>query len=162
MYKTNSTRYRMPAEWEPHKATWLTWPHNPADWPGRMSSVQKTYAELTQKLAAVEEVRILVNSERDEMRARRYIKEARADLANIRFYHIPTNRSWIRDYGPVFVADNRTKRDINKIMRFRFNGWARYPAHQKDDTVPLELASRLNHKMIPVKWKEKPLVLEGG
>jgi len=93
MYKTNSIRYRMPAEWEPHKATWLTWPHNPTDWPGKMSSVQKIYAELTQKLAEVEEVHILVNSESHEMRAKRYLKQAQADIANIHFYHIPTNRS---------------------------------------------------------------------
>ena len=162
MYKTNSIRYRMPAEWEPHKATWLTWPHNPTDWPGKMSSVQKIYAELTQKLAEVEEVHILVNSESHEMRAKRYLKQAQADIANIHFYHIPTNRSWIRDYGPVFIADNRTKKSLKKIMRFRFNGWARYPAHQKDDSVPLELANRLNLKIISAKWKKIPLVLEGG
>ncbi|MCR4289298.1 MAG: agmatine deiminase family protein [Candidatus Scalindua sp.] len=162
MYKKNLIRYRMPAEWEQHKATWLSWPHNPTDWPGKMSSVQKIYAELTQKLAAVEEVCILVNSERHEMRARTYLKKAHADLANIHFHHISTNRSWIRDYGPVFVADNRTKRKLKRIMRFRFNGWARYPAHQKDDSVPLELAHRLNLKMISTKWKKIPLVLEGG
>ncbi len=158
----NSIRYRMPAEWEPHKATWLTWPHNPTDWPGKMSSVQKIYAELTQKLASVEDVCILVGSEKHEMRARRYLNQAQADLASIHFYHIPTNRSWIRDYGPVFVADNRTKGKLKRIIRFRFNGWARYPVHQKDDSVPLELARCLNLKMISAKWKEAPLVLEGG
>ncbi|MCP4254056.1 MAG: agmatine deiminase family protein [Candidatus Scalindua sp.] len=162
MHKTNSIRYRMPAEWEQHKATWLTWPHNTTDWPGKMSAVQKIYAELTQKLAAVEVVCILVNSERDEMRARKYLKQARVDLANIHFHHISTNRSWIRDYGPVFVADNRTKEKLKRIMRFRFNGWARYPAHQKDDNVPLELAHRLDLKMISAKWEKVPLVLEGG
>ncbi|MDP6923743.1 MAG: agmatine deiminase family protein [Candidatus Scalindua sp.] len=162
MHKKNSISYRMPAEWELHKATWLTWPHNPTDWPCKMSSVQKTYAGLAQKLAAVEEVCILVNSERHEMRARRYLKKARADLANIHFHHIPTNRSWIRDYGPVFVADNRTKKRLKRIMRFRFNGWARYSAHQKDDSVPLELAHRLSMKMVSAKWEKVPLVLEGG
>ena len=162
MYKKNLIRYRLPAEWEQHKATWLTWPHNPTDWPGKMSAVQKIYAELTQKLAAVEEVCILVNYERHEIRARRYLKQARADLANVHFHHISTNRSWIRDYGPVFVADNRTKRKLRRIMRFRFNGWARYPAHQKDDSVPLQLADRLNLKMISAKREKGPLVLEGG
>lgn len=162
MYKTNSIHYRMPAEWEPHKATWLNWPHNPTDWPGKMSSVQKIYAELTQNLAAVEEVCILVNSERHEMRARTYLKQAQADLANIHFHHILTNRSWIRDYGPIFVAGNRTQRKRKRIMRFRFNGWARYPAHQKDNRVPLEIAHRLNLKIISAKWKKVLLVLEGG
>lgn len=162
MFKKNSIHYRMPAEWESHKATWLTWPHNPTDWPGKMSAVQKIYAELAQKLAAVEEVCILVNSERHEMRARKYLKQARADLVNIHFHHIITNRSWIRDYGPIFVEDNRTKNKLMRIIRFRFNGWARYPAHKQDDSVPLKLAHHLNLKMISAKWKNMPLVLEGG
>ncbi|GAX62167.1 agmatine deiminase [Candidatus Scalindua japonica] len=127
-----------------------------------MSAVQKIYAILTQKLAVFEEVSILVNSEKHEMRARRFLKQAKANLANIHFHHILTNRSWIRDYGPTFVMDNRTKRERKRIIRFRFNGWARYPAHEKDNSVPLELAQRLNLKTIPVKWKKKPLVLEGG
>lgn len=162
MHKKDSIRYRMPAEWELHKATWLNWPHNPTDWPGKMSSVQKIYAELAQKLAAVEEVCILVNSERHEIRARRYLKQAQADLANIHFHHILTNRSWIRDYGPIFVADSRTQRKPKRIMRFRFNGWARYPAHTKDNKVPVEIAHRLNLKIISAKWKKVLLVLEGG
>ncbi len=162
MHRKNSIRYRMPAEWEPHKATWLTWPHNPTDWPGKMSAVQEIYAGLTQKLAAVEGVCILVNSERHEMRARKYLERAQVDSANIQFHHILTNRSWIRDYGPTFVADSRTERKLKRIMRFRFNGWARYPAHQKDNSVPLELAHRLNLKMISAKWQNMPLVLEGG
>ena len=141
MYKKDSIHYRMPAEWEPHKATWLNWPHNPTDWPGKMFATQKIYAELTQKLAAVEEVCILVNSERHEMKARKYLKQARVDLANIQFHHILTNRSWIRDYGPTFVEDNQTKRRLKRIIRFRFNGWARYPAHKQDNSVPIETGS---------------------
>lgn len=152
----------MPAEWEPHKATWLSWPHNPTDWPGRMSSVQKIYAELAQKLAVVEKVCILVNSGQHEARARKYLGQTQADLANISFHHISTNRSWIRDYGPTFVSDNRTKGKTKRIIRFRFNGWARYPAHRKDNSVPLEIANRLNLKVISAKWRNSPLVLEGG
>ena len=162
MTRIDSIHYRLYAEWELHKATWLSWPHNPTDWPGKMSAVQKIYAELAQKLATVEEVRILVNSERHEMRAKTYLKNVQADLANIHFHHILTNRSWIRDYGPIFVMDNRTKRKQKKIIHFRFNGWSRYPAHQKDNSVPLTLACQLNLKMIPAKWKNVPFVLEGG
>jgi len=162
IYKKGSIRYRMPAEWEPHKASWLSWPHNPTDWPGKMSAVQKIYAELTQKLAAVEEVCILVNSEAHEMRARKYLKYAQTDLTNVHFHHVLTNRSWIRDYGPAFVEDNQTKRRLKRIIRFRFNGWARYPAHKQDDNVPLRLAHRLNLKMVSAKWKNMPFILEGG
>ena len=152
----------MPAEWEPHKATWLNWPHNPTDWPGKMSAVQKVYAELVQKLATVEEVCILVNSGKHELRARTYLEHVQADLANISFHYLQTNRSWIRDYGPTFVADDRNKRKSKRIIRFSFNGWARYPAHKKDNNVPLGMAHRLNLKMISAKWKNLPLVLEGG
>ena len=162
MHKKGSIHYRMPAEWEPHKATWLNWPHNPTDWPGRMSAVQKVYAELAQKLATVEEVCILVNSGKHEARARKYLGQVRADIANISFHYISTNRSWIRDYGPTFVLDNRTKGKLKRIIRFRFNGWARYPVHKKDNSVPLEMALRLNLKVISAKWKNTQLVLEGG
>ena len=162
MHKNDSIHYRMPAEWEPHKATWLNWPHNPTDWPGRMSAVQKVYAELSQKLAVVEKVCILVNSVKHEARARKYLEQVLADLANISFHHISTNRSWIRDYGPTFVSDNRTKGKLKRIIRFRFNGWARYTAHKKDNSVPSEMAHRLNFKVISAKWRNSPLVLEGG
>jgi len=162
MHKKDSIYYRMPAEWEPHKATWLNWPHNPTDWPGKISAVQKVYAEMVRKLAVVEEVCILVNSGIHEARARKYLGRVLTDFANISFYHISTDRSWIRDYGPTFVSDNRTKRKSKRIIRFSFNGWARYPAHKKDNGVPLELAHRLNLKMISAKWRNLPLVLEGG
>ena len=162
MHKKDLIHYRMPAEWEPHKATWFSWPHNLTDWPGKMSAVQKVYAELVYKLAAVEKVCILVNSGIHEARARKYLGQVRADLANISFHHLQTNRSWIRDYGPTFVSDNRTKRKSKRIIRFSFNGWARYPAHKKDNSVPLKLADRLNLKMISAKWKKLPLVMEGG
>jgi agmatine deiminase len=127
-----------------------------------MSAVQKVYAELVYKLAAVEKVCILVNSGIHEARARKYLGQVRADLANISFHHLQTNRSWIRDYGPTFVSDNRTKRKSKRIIHFSFNGWARYPAHKKDNSVPLKLADRLNLKMISAKWKKLPLVMEGG
>ena len=162
MHKKDTIHYCMSAEWEPHKATWLNWPHNPTDWPGKMLAVQKVYAELVRKLAAVEEVCILVNSGNHEARARKYLEQVQADLVNISFHHISTNRSWIRDYGPTFVSDNWTKRKSKRIIRFSFNGWARYPAHKKDNSIPLKLAHRLNLKMISAKWKNLPLVLEGG
>ncbi|MCP4268175.1 MAG: agmatine deiminase family protein [Candidatus Brocadiaceae bacterium] len=162
MHKTSSIHYHMPAEWEPHKATWLSWPHNPTDWPGKMIAVQKVYAEMAQKLASVEAVCILVNSVAHETRAKKYLEQARADLANINFHYLPTNRSWIRDYGPLFVKDNFTKLKLKRIINFSFNGWARYPAHKKDNNVSLELSLLLNIKLISVKWKNRPLVLEGG
>ncbi len=152
----------MPAEWEPHKATWLSWPHNPTDWPGKMIAVQKVYAEMTQKLAAVEEVCILVNSVAHEVRAKKHLEQTRANLANIHFHYLPTNRSWIRDYGPTFVKDNKTKKKLKRIINFSFNGWARYPAHKKDNNVSLEISQRLKIKVISAKWKNLPLVLEGG
>ena len=152
----------MPAEWEPHKATWLSWPHNHTDWPGKMIAVQKVYAKMTQELASFEEVCILVNSVSHETRAKKYLEQARADIANINFHHLPTNRSWIRDYGPIFVKDNRTKMKLKRIVNFSFNGWARYPAHKKDNGISLKMSHSLNLKMISAKWKNRLLVLEGG
>ncbi len=153
---------RMPAEWEQHKATWLSWPHNYTDWPGKIVAVQRIYAKLIQKLAVVEEVCIVVNSIAHETRAKKYLLQVQADFNNISFCHLPTDRSWIRDYGPIIVKDNRTKKKLKRIINFSFNGWARYPAHKKDNNIPLKMSQRLNFKMISAMWKSRPLVLEGG
>src|SRR5208337_5624621 len=98
-----SLGYRMPAEWEPHAATWIAWPHNRADWPGKFTPVPWVYSEIVRKLAAHEKVRILVNSPAHEARARRILEKAGALSSSLEFFCIPTNRTWARDFGPIYV-----------------------------------------------------------
>lgn len=95
--------YRMPAEWAPHTATWLAWPHNATDWPGKLEPIHWVYGEIVRKLAPGEIVRLLVHSAAVERKARSVLKQAGVDLKRVQFLRWPTNRGWTRDCGPIFV-----------------------------------------------------------
>ncbi len=151
----------MPAEWEPHAATWLGWPHNASDWPGKLSAIHWVYGEIVRKLADGEQVRILVQSRAHEERARRVLTRAGAALSFVAFFRIMTDRGWARDFGPIFVTRNQPSSEV-AIARFRFTAWARYPDWKKDDRVSVKLASRLNYRSFPIMHKEHEVVLEGG
>jgi agmatine deiminase len=181
-------RYWMPAEWEPHAATWLGWPHNATDWPGKIAAIPWVYGEICRKLAPGERLQILVNSARHEAAARRVLAASGVPRDASRFLCFPTNRGWTRDSGPIFVRRGTGPRNVptvrksltvatlaaNRralpassksglaIMRFRFNGWAKYPDWRKDDQVPERAARALRLRSIPAEIKGRPLVLEGG
>ena len=156
--------YRMPAEWERHDATWLAWPHNPEDWPGKFQTVPWLYAEIVRLLAARERVHILVDDKKAEQRAARMLERAGANLDQVSFYAWPTDRSWTRDTGPIFVRNGEGQVGITNWL---FNGWAKYPNNKLDNEFParvtkllglpewqptIQLADRTAHR----------LVLEGG
>src|SRR5712691_7504915 len=88
---------RMPAEWEPHEATWIAWPHNKDDWPGKFAAIPWVYSEIVRQLHSCERVRILINGTRGEEQARDALRRAGVDLGQVEFFHIPTNRVWTRD-----------------------------------------------------------------
>lgn len=146
--------FRMPAEWEPHEATWLAWPHNRDDWPGRFAPIPWIYAGIVKKLARVEKVRILVENEDAERGARRILKKTGAEMNAVEFFAQPTNRSWTRDYGPIFI---RNWSGEVAITNWTFNAWAKYADWQKDNAVPRALGRRLNMRC----WSPR-MVLEGG
>src|SRR3954464_7113137 len=127
----------MPAEWEPHEATWIAWPHNREDWPGRFSPIPWVYTEIVRKLAAVERVRGLVHDSALPEQGRRLLRRAGADLAAVEFFSCATNRVWTRDYGPIFV--NNVEGEL-AITPWRFNGWAKYDPYRFDARVPDFLA----------------------
>ena len=143
----------MPAEWEPHEATWLAWPHEKTDWPGKFAPIPWLYGEIVRHLARVERVRILVEDRDAEERARKVLKKCHAELAAVEFLHHPTNRSWTRDYCPLFV---KNKSEV-AISHWRFNGWAKYDDYSEDGRTPSFIARRLKLKRV-----ETGLVLEGG
>ncbi len=97
----------MPAEWEPHAATWLAWPHNPEDWPGKFQPIPWVYAEIVRHLSAVEDVHMLVNNEPAERRARTMLKRGGANMARLHFHQWPTDRVWLRDSGPIFTQGHK-------------------------------------------------------
>jgi agmatine deiminase len=153
--------YRMPAEWQRHEATWVGWPHNRTDWPGKLTPIQWVYGEIVRKLAGDERVRVLVDSERHEAGARRVLEKAGVDLARVEFFRFPTNRGWTRDFGPLFVRRDG-RRGETAIARFRFNAWAKYADWQKDDRVSELAAGALDCPIFYAKLGGRDIVLEGG
>ncbi len=151
----------MPAEWDAHVATWLGWPHNPTDWPGKLDVIHWVYGEIARKIAPGEIVRILVNSRRHEAVARRVLRDAGVPLHRVQFFRFPTNRGWTRDFGPIFVRRGGPRPET-AIARFRFSAWARYPDWKKDDAVPRRAARALRLRLLPVAHREREMVLEGG
>jgi agmatine deiminase len=154
----------MPAEWERHEATWLAWPHNCDDWPGKFQAIPWIYAEIVRLLAARERVHILVEDAKAEGRARGILERAGANLDRVSFHLWPTNRSWTRDSGPIFVRNGEGKVGITN---WRFNAWAKYSNWQLDDQAPGRVAGLLG---LP-EWQPaveladgtvRRLVLEGG
>jgi agmatine deiminase len=153
--------FRMPAEWEPHAATWIGWPHNASDWPGKLAAIQWVYGEIVRKLAPGETVRILVQSAEHERQARRALGRIGVDPACVEFLRLPTNRGWTRDFGPLFVRRAGPPPEI-AIVRFRFNAWAKYPDWKKDDRVAERAARRRKLRLFPARGGDDDVVLEGG
>jgi agmatine deiminase len=130
--------YRMPAEWEPHAATWLAWPHYHGDWPGRFEPIPWVYAEIIRNLARHERVELIVNNATAARQARKVLERADARSDNIRFHPWPTNRVWLRDSGCIFLSPQRgiTRQDAEPIsLKFRFNAWAKYSNWRFDEKI---------------------------
>jgi agmatine deiminase len=165
-----SNGFLMPAEWEHHQATWIAWPHNAADWPGRFQPIPWVYADIVRYLARSEDVHILVNDDAAQKRAHGILSRVGASLARIHFHLWPTDRVWLRDSGPIFVRRPTTDapdRVAVAITNWKFNAWAKYPNWQFDDQIPDRVADefRLQQWTPSVHLPdggEHRIVLEGG
>lgn len=155
----NLPQYRMPAEWEPHAATWIAWPHNPEDWPGKFQPIPWVYSEIVRHLSQVEDVHILVNDEAAERRACRMLKRGGANVARCHFHCWPTDRVWLRDSGPIFVK--RPAGELN-ITNWHFNAWAKYDNWRRDDQIPQHVAKLYEMPEVRPEVDGRRLVLEGG
>ncbi|HYV34439.1 MAG TPA: agmatine deiminase family protein, partial [Gemmataceae bacterium] len=105
MFPSNAA-WRMPAEWEPHQATWIAWPHQRDDWPGKFEPIPWVYAEIVRHLHASEMVHLLVNDHTAETEVLALLTQTGVDITRVRFFHFPTDRVWTRDYGPIFVVNS--------------------------------------------------------
>jgi len=151
--------FRMPAEWEPHSATWLTWPHNPETWPGQnISNIERVYLQIIQALVEGEEVHILIRHESDAMKLTQSIKSNPRNLQNMIIHMVPTNDAWIRDYGPNFLVRETSsgKREVSANL-WKFNAWGGKYEWELDDRVGAAITNSLG--IIPF---EPGIVLEGG
>ncbi|HSM93337.1 MAG TPA: agmatine deiminase family protein [Anaeromyxobacteraceae bacterium] len=150
--------FAMPAEWERHEATWLSFPHNAADWPGKFAPVPWAYAEIVRWAAEGELVRLIVKDATHEKSARRVLERSGVALDRVQFLRWPTDRGWMRDTGPIWV----TRPGGKAIARFRFDGWSKYPNWKKDVKLPERAAARLDAELLPILHDGRPVVLEGG
>ena len=158
--------FSMPAEWEPHEATWLGWPHHTTDWPGKLDTIRWVYGEIVRKIAPGEIVRLLINSRSEEKLARAYLGHAGADVSRAELVQHRTNRGWTRDSGPLFVRKKREggrgKRGETAIVHFHFNGWAKYDDWEQDRRVPDVAARLLRKRLFHARCNGRDFVIEGG
>ncbi len=167
----------MPAEWEPHEATWLGWPHELTDWPGKFAPIPWAFAEIVRHLSRVERVNLLVENRAAESRVKAMLRKSGATIDAIRFFHVPTDRGWMRDSGPIGVVESpgslviprseatrnlssgaareipRSARDDNAkekttLLNFAFNGWAKYDDYKKDAKVVGRVAIEMDGQRI--------------
>jgi agmatine deiminase len=151
-----SLGYAMPAEWVPHEATWLSWPHNRETWPNQLRTVQDVWLQMIRSLSHHERVNVLINDQLTQRDVSARLENTGAAMANVVFHDIPTVDVWMRDYGPSFVTGSpQTPLALNDWI---FNGWGgKYKSYEQDDSVAKEIAARTN-----VRVFAHSVVLEGG
>ncbi len=150
---------RFPAEWEKQQGVLLCFPHNGNDWPGKYEAVQWAFVEFIKKVARVEAVFLLVADQKQQDKVTSKLEDAHVNLANVSFIIQKTNRSWMRDSGPIIVKNGKGEREA---LNFNFNGWAKYKNYQLDRKVPAKVADFLNIPLTQVMYRGKPVIVEGG
>lgn len=147
-----------PAEWEKQEGILLCFPHNGNDWPGKYGAVQWAFVEFIKKIAFVEKVFLLVADEKLKAKVFGMLEMADVQLENVSFIIHKTNRSWMRDSGPIIVKNGKERKAIN----FNFNGWAKYSNYKLDKHVPEKVADFLKIPLEQAFYNDKPFILEGG
>lgn len=149
--------YYFPAEFELHTATWLSWPHNPDTWPGKIDTIYKPYCEFIRTLVASEYVHINVADGKMEQKVKTMLNDEDVNLQRVRFFHHPTNDAWCRDHGPAFLI-HPDSRQPKVIVDWGHNAWGgKYPPFDLDDKIPTLIAHAYN---IPVY--HPGIIMEGG
>jgi agmatine deiminase len=154
--------FRMPAEWEPHAATWLAWPHEARDWPGKFGAIPWAFAELARAIARSERVRLIVKDAAHEASARRALAKAGAELEQVDFLRAATDRGWARDMGPIFLVRERGGARELAATSWKFDGWAKYANWKRDDAAKDKLLAKLGVRTWQPTVDGRRVVLEGG
>lgn len=148
--------FSFPAEWHPHVATWLSWPHKEESWPGKIDTVYQPYAKFIKAVSEGEKVCINVCNEAMQAFATQYLVAEGVDINQIQFFHHPTNDAWCRDHGPAFLINPTTKQKV--IVDWDYNAWGgKYPPHDLDDVIPTLIGEKLG---LPVF--NPGIIMEGG
>jgi len=147
--------FRMPAEWEPQAAIWLSWPHRQKTWPRNYRPIPAKFAEIAATISRYEPVRFNIKQSLHAT-ARRLLKQAKADLSRIEIFAHTTDDAWCRDHGPIFVKNDRTGEVA--VTDWQFNAWGgKYPKFKADNAIPAKIAAKLKLRRF-----QHPMVLEGG
>ncbi len=149
----------MPAEWELQKSTWIAWPHNKKDWPGKFQAIPNVFAVIVSALSRVQLVNILVNNKSDRREVIVALKKFGTKINNIRLINCKTDRSWTRDSLPIFLKLKENKKILSK---WEFNAWAKYKNFKKDNKAYLKIKKAIKIDVIKPKFKNRKIVLEGG
>jgi len=149
----------MPAEWERHQATWLGWPHEQSDWPGKFPTIPWAFAEIVRHISRFERVYLLVQNRRAESQVRAILKKSGANLQAVSFFRVPTDRGWMRDSGPICVRNSSGE---VAYTHWVFNGWAKYSNHKKDAVAAALVNKKLKHRVWQPEHNGRRVVLEGG
>jgi len=151
-------KYKLLPEWSLHEATWIGWPYNKSDWPGKFSPIPYVYAEIVKYISRGEVVRIFIQSKEHKLKAEKVLRDSDVSLSNIEFYIKKTDRGWLRDSGPMFVKEG------NEVVAldFKFNAWAKYDDYKLDDKIPVFISEKLKLKRVVAEHKGKQVILEGG
>ena len=156
--------FRMPAEWEPQKSVWMSWPHNKNDWPGLFEKIPNVVGKIIKYLANHQRIDLLVNTNKSMDDARKQLTRTGCKLSNIKFHKIKTDRLWLRDSGPIFLINKKTRKKI--MLNFKFTAWSKYKNFRNDNKINYQIGKYLNIKSIlPKKINSKKfekVVMEGG
>ena len=156
--------YRMPAEWEKQESVWIAWPYKKNDWPGLFNKIPQTVAKIVAIISKKQKVNLIIKINEKIYNLRKYLKSFSVNIKNVKFYKIPTNRIWIRDFGPIYLVNKTKKKKI--FINFAFNGWSKYKDFKKDNAVNNKISLITNIKniepKIKIRKKIKRIVLEGG
>ena len=152
------SNFRLPPEWAHHEATWIGWPYNKSDWPGKFSPIPYVYAEIVKYISRGEKARIFVQSKEHKLKAEKVLKDCNGNLENVEFFIKKTDRGWLRDSGPMFVKNGNE----TFALDFKFNAWAKYEDYNLDDKIPSFISNKLNLRRVVAEHNGKQVVLEGG
>jgi agmatine deiminase len=154
----NISNRRFPAEWEKQEGILLCFPHNGNDWPGKYEAIQWAFVEFIKKVATFEKVFLIVADEKLKTKVSEMLETATVSMNKVSFIIHKTNRSWMRDSGPIVVQNGTTREALN----FNFNGWAKYKNINLDKQVPAKVGKFLKLPVTQVVYKGKPVIVEGG
>ena len=151
--------YRMPAEWETQKSTWIAWPHNKEDWPGKFNEIPRVFGKIISELSKFQLVNILIKDKSDQKKIIFFLKICGANIKNIRLIVCKTDRAWTRDFLPIFIKNEKKK---NILSKWEFNGWAKYKNFKNDNVAYSKIRRFRKISIIKPKYNNKKIILEGG